>query len=69
MSLLITEFINIFRNEIFSFQCTSHNVMVPFCKLTGRFKSGHSSYYKKIYWEFNILLLCIDISINPKQQT
>jgi hypothetical protein len=42
ISLLVTEFTKIIRNEIFLFQCTTHNVVIPLCKLTGRFKSEHS---------------------------
>jgi hypothetical protein len=42
MSLLLTEITKMVRNEIPHVQCTDHNAVIPFYKLTGRFKSEHS---------------------------
>jgi hypothetical protein len=43
IALLFIEFTKIIRNEILSIQCTIHNAAIPFYKLTGRFKSEHST--------------------------
>jgi hypothetical protein len=42
INLLLAEFIKIVRNEILHIQCTTHNAVILFYKLTGRFKSEHS---------------------------
>jgi hypothetical protein len=42
MPLLFTEFRRIVRNEILHVQLTTLNFVIPFLKLTGRFKSEHS---------------------------
>jgi hypothetical protein len=39
--LLLTEFTKIVRNEILHVQFTTHNAVIPYIKLTGRFKSEH----------------------------
>jgi hypothetical protein len=39
---LITEFTKIVRNEILHVQCTTHNAVIPFYKLTGWFKFEYS---------------------------
>jgi hypothetical protein len=41
ISLLLTEFIKIVRNELLHVQCTTHSAVIPFYKLTGKFKSDH----------------------------
>lgn len=40
-SVFITKFIKIVQNEILRVQCTNHSTLIPFYKLTGRFKSEH----------------------------
>jgi hypothetical protein len=38
------------RNEILHVQCTTHNNVIPFYKVTGRFKSEHSHEYERIFY-------------------
>jgi hypothetical protein len=49
ISLLLTEFTEIVLNEILHVQCTTHNVVISFYKLTGRFKSEYSRQYEKMF--------------------
>jgi hypothetical protein len=48
ISVLHTELTKTVRNEIIHVQCTTDSAVIPFYKLTGRFKSEHTRYYEKI---------------------
>jgi hypothetical protein len=48
MYLLLTEFTKIVQIENLHVQCTTRNAVIPFYKLTGKFKSEHSREYERI---------------------
>jgi hypothetical protein len=50
ISLLLTEFIKIVQNDILHVQCTTHNAVIPFCKLTDRFKCEHPVNATECFW-------------------